>query len=141
MATVSGCDWIVSPNLHDKRLREKEIRGRIVNYFRDVWYFLSGDDTIDSFDEQCAELLTRMMRFDKQYEYYPAHHEWITLLKSHHKMLLEGRIKGDMMNYFIRVYVTVAANEWHDIRRVTRTTWSVSRKHTARSILNDRRAR
>lgn len=83
-----------------------------------------------------------MMRYDKQYEYYPAYHEWITLLKSHHKKLLEEYgIKRNMMNYFIRVYVTVAANERHDIRRVTWTTWSVSRKHTARSILNDGRAR
>lgn len=48
MATVSGCDWIVLPNLHDERLRENEIRGGIMNYFRDVWYFLSGDDTIRS---------------------------------------------------------------------------------------------
>lgn len=82
-----------------------------------------------------------MMRFDKEHEYYPGHYEWITLLKSDHKKLLEGRIKGNMMNYFIRVYVTVAANERYDIRCVTWTTWSVSRKHTARSILNDRRAR
>lgn len=37
MATVNGCDWIVLPNLHDKRLREKEIIGGIMNYFRHVW--------------------------------------------------------------------------------------------------------